>query len=552
METTLGDLDIQNRIGLATYRRAQTYHRTGAIQQAIREGETLRALCVGSQPEPYRVWVTLRGGKVLIANCSCPVGAAGRCKHVGALLLAWRAQPKQFQEEHENTKEGFFQPLEVDSTLRELADAFYELSWIQGIHKISPRDDRRAVEIFQRVGRCLIGSGPVGYESVRKLTSVRAAAERALLERHLDRAAIIYEGLLRALFEWPEELRQGCWFASFSLSCVRGLGRCFQISRDPIQRKKWLSSLCFVFRVGVDAGGLPIVTTTTEILRQELSMEERELVQRWLSASVALISDGTQQLYGELWLYLEAETASDERLLNIARRSGRVVDAVARLLKLGHVSEAEVEAHKATPRDTVAVARCLASHGQRKAAIRMLEAVPAEDRPVEILDELCISLEVTGEVHPAMMWAMEALRVEPQILRYRRVKRLAQKMGQWPAFRSAMERWLVDSKEELLLANVYLEERSFSEAITLAKQSTVVDVKRIVASACEEKFPREAMELLSQIVKEMITARGADGYADARPQLRAMKRLHEQLGEGPSWSTISARIREQAAMKRTG
>ena len=35
------------------------------------------------------------------ADCSCPVGADGYCKHTGAVLLAWRRRPEDFAEVEE-------------------------------------------------------------------------------------------------------------------------------------------------------------------------------------------------------------------------------------------------------------------------------------------------------------------------------------------------------------------------------------------------------------------------------------------------------------------
>src|SRR5204862_750896 len=62
------------------------------------QGTTLQARCQGSQPEPYRVRVTLEAGEVSDAHCSCPVGGGGACKHVAAVLLAWVHTPAVFRD----------------------------------------------------------------------------------------------------------------------------------------------------------------------------------------------------------------------------------------------------------------------------------------------------------------------------------------------------------------------------------------------------------------------------------------------------------------------
>src|SRR5206468_7370725 len=63
-----------------------------------REGETLKARCRGQSGGPYRVRATLKEGAVTEADCSCPVGDGGHCKHVAALLVAWQEEPGAFRE----------------------------------------------------------------------------------------------------------------------------------------------------------------------------------------------------------------------------------------------------------------------------------------------------------------------------------------------------------------------------------------------------------------------------------------------------------------------
>ena len=51
--------------------------------------------------EAYYVQATLGAQGIVAADCSCPVGEGGRCKHVAALLLIWQANPGEFVEMEE-------------------------------------------------------------------------------------------------------------------------------------------------------------------------------------------------------------------------------------------------------------------------------------------------------------------------------------------------------------------------------------------------------------------------------------------------------------------
>ena len=94
----LTESKIQQWIGHASFDRGKPYYRQGRIINPRRQEDTLKALCSGSQPEPYRVEIRLSSQGIVSGHCSCPVGGAGRCKHAAALLLMWLHEPESFHE----------------------------------------------------------------------------------------------------------------------------------------------------------------------------------------------------------------------------------------------------------------------------------------------------------------------------------------------------------------------------------------------------------------------------------------------------------------------
>src|SRR5207248_10736176 len=81
-----------------SYDLGRKYYDDGALFDTRRQGSTLKAMCRGSSGGPYRVQAALGDDGVEKADCSCPVGDGGHCKHVAALLLAWARQPGSFRE----------------------------------------------------------------------------------------------------------------------------------------------------------------------------------------------------------------------------------------------------------------------------------------------------------------------------------------------------------------------------------------------------------------------------------------------------------------------
>jgi uncharacterized Zn finger protein len=95
---TISEGEIRSRVGEQSFQRGRQYVRDGAIFDVRRQGMTLKARCAGSRGNAYRLHVTFDATGIAQADCSCPVGAGGYCKHIAALLLTWRERPEAFGE----------------------------------------------------------------------------------------------------------------------------------------------------------------------------------------------------------------------------------------------------------------------------------------------------------------------------------------------------------------------------------------------------------------------------------------------------------------------
>ena len=84
-------------MGTRSFQLGRSYFEDEAVFDLRRQGDALKALCQGSMPQPYRLRVAFGAEGIEGADCSCPVGGGGHCKHVGALLLAWLDRPDAFR-----------------------------------------------------------------------------------------------------------------------------------------------------------------------------------------------------------------------------------------------------------------------------------------------------------------------------------------------------------------------------------------------------------------------------------------------------------------------
>jgi uncharacterized Zn finger protein len=83
------EADIQRWVGEPYFGRGRQYFHEGNIFDTRLQGQALKARCLGSQLQPYRVQAHLGPAGLVSADCSCPVGVGGADDYA---LLALAAQ----------------------------------------------------------------------------------------------------------------------------------------------------------------------------------------------------------------------------------------------------------------------------------------------------------------------------------------------------------------------------------------------------------------------------------------------------------------------------
>jgi uncharacterized Zn finger protein len=81
-----------------SFERGQQYYLDGAVISLVRRGKAVEAEVEGSEPWPYRVWISFDAGGVASAACTCPYDWGGWCKHVVAALLMCLHEPQAVEE----------------------------------------------------------------------------------------------------------------------------------------------------------------------------------------------------------------------------------------------------------------------------------------------------------------------------------------------------------------------------------------------------------------------------------------------------------------------
>ncbi len=93
--STLSDRGLRRLLGSRTFLRGLDYAKRGVVEGVDVQEKRSTGQVKGSDPEPYRVEITL-GGDGINAHCSCPAHQKTNqhCKHIAALLITVRNQAR--------------------------------------------------------------------------------------------------------------------------------------------------------------------------------------------------------------------------------------------------------------------------------------------------------------------------------------------------------------------------------------------------------------------------------------------------------------------------
>jgi uncharacterized Zn finger protein len=341
--------------------------------------------------------------------------------------------------------------------------------------------------------------------------------------------------------------------------CVSGLGACLRGADDPAQRESLLRALFDIYRWDVEFGGHDIGYEAPEIMLEQGTWAERELVARWVREAMPADDSWSRrwrrQVFGRLLLGLAGDAVDDETYLRICRETGRRRDLVEKLLALRRVDEAEAEARLADDSELLTLADLLRERGHIERAEHLVrEHQPApqwQDRYDEWRRERA---RERGDVTAALALSEELFWRHPSLPRYEALQALAETHRSWDALRPEVLRRLERERQYVLLTESHLRAGEIAVAIEAVRQAGVAGsfpyaygsepLSMRVALAAEPEFPREAIALYTSTAERLIQAQGRDNYAAAARYLARVRDLYRRLGEGAAWDALIGSIRE--------
>jgi uncharacterized Zn finger protein len=566
--------DIRRFIDAQSFLRGQNYFNNGAIFDAQRQGMILKGRCQGSRSLAYTVEVTFGDQDILDNDCSCPLGSY--CKHVAALLLTWVHRPQEFieQPEYDKLLEQYGKE-ELISLIKKMLRREPDLETL--LSTVSKPQEPVNPQIYQRqIDSILRRAGHewgAANEIVDEFNSIKVTADDFVEQGAYANAVTIYEVVVHAmldnLYNYEDALEQGS-FHELVGECIDQLSVCLdEVKDDQALRERILQLLFDVYKFDVEGGGISLGEESPGIMLEHSIAEERRVIARWVRKAIATTAKGEsdwsskyhQQWYGGFLLELEADTLDDEAYLRICRETGRIGDAVDRLLVLGRVDEAIKEAQQVSDYDLMAIADIFVQQSHDALAetlIKQRAPTSSDTRLLEWLKKYYLS---RNDKAKGLEIAVDLFnKQQPVLAYYQEIRLLAKMLNRWDSLRPLLIAQLKEAKQTYLLIQIALDENDVEEALVLLKTSQAqgnagsysysyfyggsgIDIE--VARAAEEKMPRESIEIYQNRIDKLINQRGRGSYQQAAQYLLRVRELFNNLDESEQWTTYITSLREK-------
>lgn len=572
METIprLGEQTIRARFDPQSWQRGRQYARDGTITHARTQGMTLKADCIGSQPQPYRVEVTFNGTGIAAAGCSCPVGDGGHCKHTAALLLTWVERPETFVAlETMDAALERRDKAELIALIKQMLQRHPDLDILLEMPNsetaptpVNPAIYRRQIaKILDREQYQWGNEIGIGWDLHKMIDTGNAF----LRQRNYEAATGLYASVAAEIMEQYESFddEEGTLLHVVEM-CVVGLGNCLKGEEErPDLREEIIEALFGIFSFGMEWGDFDLDESIPDLLVRHTTADEQRLLTEWVYTHMSPRTHGymdyQRRAYGALLLQLEGPTVDDATFLRICRETGRTQELVDRLLALGREDEAITEAEATDDRELLPMADLFLRHGIPEIAERLVRDRFARTDDIGMLRWLKVQAEARGDTGRALDLTVHLLHRQPSLVTYQEVRQHAQALGRWAEMRPETVAFLKQPKLRSVLIDVALDEGEIDEAITLALDAATAlpfgaertiyghgaDRTLAVAQVAEATRPQGALALYQHHAEQCIAGRNRESYRQACIYLVKVRDLYDGLDEYEQWERYLAGLREK-------
>jgi uncharacterized Zn finger protein len=582
---------IQAGANSKSFERGQEYYADGAISNTTRQGNSLSGDCAGTSAPYYRVRVTLDEAGIAQATCTCPYEFDGYCKHIVALLLTYVHAPRRFAVRQPPTALlADLDQADLLALLTQLLESYPDLyEWVAAAiaapntTRKKARSKRKPVdaEVYRRqvIGILHSLDGMRASEAywqvgglVRELAEVQATAMKFLDAGEPDTALAILLTLLEEATHGVEHIDDSDGYLG---GFVNDLGQplaevILSLELSPLKRQQLVGRLTqlsdFASNYGME-GGLELAIAAAQNGWEETPSSRRtpnsEEGDEWLDEENDDENwDQADDRDNFEWGWSEAQISRGliEAKLNVLERQGRTEEYLAlcqtgqrhlryalKLCDLKRIPEAVKYAKK-----HLKLAAEAHQLGERlRTRKHVAEAIEIGERGLKLGGPKAGLGEWLGPVEeaqrrdaPALAAWLAAFPENPSLAAYQNLQRLAG--AKWPKLRPDVIASLRQAKADLVLAQVWLSEGAWDEAIQVAEGRNVwSNVREIVADAVVDHRPEWVLRVSLRQAEGLMEKPQSKNYPIAAAWLARAKRAYQKLGQTEAWKAYLAKTKEK-------
>ena len=573
---TLSRDDVRDWTEQRFYERGETYFQQDRIQRPRREDGTLKAECQGSRPNPYHLEATLHDDGIAAAECSCPVGGGGRCKHVVALLLTWVEAPEEFSDR--DPLEQTVQELSKDALAQlvlEMVERHPDLERLVSLASTTTHESPDPEEIQDQIDDVF---DSVGYDAdpyqapqdvAEELEPFIELADDYAEHEHLADATTVYRLVIEAIQNRYFEFRDQTGALGGQLTtCTERLETVLAETNADDLRERILRTLFDVVVWDIDQGGRGLGDWAYDAITEEATPDERHRVGEWVRAEISdrtrteeerkIIALGPSnqssdsrdwdlQALGGFLLQLQDHTLDDEEYLEICRKTGCLNHLVDRLLELDRLDDALDAARQASDYELSRLASLFESHGAGNALYDLALERVDDDPHRRLVTWLRDYAETHDDLDRALALSRRRFWTRTSTTAYEDLRSVAQKLDRWDQVRADLHDRLREQGNHTFLTRLHLENGDVGAALnTVAKVdsgsrlSSSTSLKMDVAEAAEDEYPEEAIRIYAERGRSLIADRGRGNYRQAAKLFQRVKDLYDQHEPGAFSDVLDA------------
>jgi len=544
---SLTEATIRSHASEQSFERGREYYRSGAIYNTIRQGNTLRADCVGS--ETYHLHVELDEGGIQSAACTCPYSFGGYCKHIVALLLTYIHKPDEFAER--KSVPALLEDVDqaaLVTILTKLIDRNPELyDWLEtnlpirlaAVQKAESQPKPAASQISEKAWRKRIKnifrhSGnyyddyQYAYGLSQEMDDITIAATDILAAGDAQGAITILLALLEELYDSYE------YFDDSDAELADSADYAGEVLAEAILSAK------------LDAKERKSLGNQLDPIRSNLSDYG---IEKGLELAHLALEYGweTQPFQSELdtaKLNVLERQGRTEEFLSLCQQTGQSLRYTQKLLQLGRMAEGIRAAYQiAEPNKILEIAKELREKDHLAEAVHLAEhGLTLEGAKYHLAAWLAPLEETLGKPEEALQAYLAAFAVLPKLETYQSMQQLSGE--RWKELQPEQMKILLQSGHSEAIVDVYLYEQMWDEAIEVAEKNAYsYSLREKVADAIIAHRPNWVIRISIQEAEKLIEPTKSKYYPHAARWLAKAKEAYLVSGREAEWTTYLAKIK---------